>query len=407
MNIKKLVNLIAIFTLLFLIIGTLNAWTGPTEAPPGGNVDEPLNTSNQTQTKYGYLYFPKWFDSNNDGYYLDPDGNSWLNRLYSHDIRASIFYDVDNTSFYLDPNGTSVLNNIVIEEKIKSALTSNLDTEDTLVTKSYITSATTYNACAWYSGATCPVEEDIQTLLAGSNSSQVYCCGKTATSCEPYDWTTYDSYCTASCAGKECGTFTGTTMLKQRKRESNCLLSYREVANGSCSSGYCGRCRYPNNACSSTGQCFYDDSFTCFVADTQVTMSDGTYKNIQDVKIGEKVKGIEGAINTVVGYERPIIGNRVTYIINDKVEFTGDHPFLSTEGWKVADLDLYFTIPRNLDEDPTLMQKGDILLTENGPVEIKSLEINTSRSSSETVYDLKLDGNNTYMADGFEVHNCI
>jgi len=109
----------------------------------------------------------------------------------------------------------------------------------------------------------------------------------------------------------------------------------------------------------------------------------------------------------VVGYERPIIGNRVTYIINDKVEFTGDHPFLSTEGWKVADLDLYFTIPRNLDEDPTLMQKGDILLTENGPVEIKSLEINTSRSSSETVYDLKLDGNNTYMADGFEVHNCI
>ena len=401
MNIKKLVSLIAIFTLLFLIIGTLNAWTGPTEAPPGGNVDEPLNTSNQTQTKYGYLYFPKWFDSNNDGYYLDPDGNSWLNRLYSHDIRASIFYDVDNTSFYLDPNGTSVLNNIVIEEKIKSALTSNLDTEDTLVTKSYITSATTYNACAWYSGTTCPVEEDIQTLLAGYTSSQVYCCGKTAASCDPYDWTTYDSYCTAS---GSCGTVYGIRKLKQRKRESNCLLSYREIDGGSCSV-YFGQC--PSGYYCSGGSCLISPC-SCFVYNTQVTMADGTYKNIQDVKIGEKVKGLNSSINTVIGLDRPSIGSRGTFIVNNSVEMTGEHPMLSTDGIKVADLELFYEHKEshgryNNIEEPTKLEIGDILITDEGFIEVKSIVKSLIRPSNEIVYDLLVDGNHTYIADGFVV----
>ncbi len=90
--------------------GVVNAWTGPTSAPPAGNTDEPLNVSNRLQTKAGYFYVPRIYDANNDGYYVDPASNSWLYRLYSYDVRSSIFYDLDNTGYYVDPASTSVVN---------------------------------------------------------------------------------------------------------------------------------------------------------------------------------------------------------------------------------------------------------------------------------------------------------
>ncbi|MCK4386991.1 MAG: hypothetical protein KAV41_02835 [Candidatus Pacebacteria bacterium] len=107
----KIISLALILTTGFSIA---LAWTGPTAAPPGNNTDEPLNTSNNWQTKYGYLSLPKLIDSNDGqtGYYLDPGANSWLYRLYSYDIRSSIFYDQDNTDYYVDPASTSKLNRV-------------------------------------------------------------------------------------------------------------------------------------------------------------------------------------------------------------------------------------------------------------------------------------------------------
>jgi hypothetical protein len=145
---------------------------------------------------------------------------------------------------------------------------------------------------------------------------------------------------------------------------------------------------------------------TCFRAGQKVSMADGSLKNIEDVKIGEKVKGEVGATNTVLGYERPVIGSRKTYIINSKVEFTGDHPFLSKEGWKVADMNLFKAFPRTLPKEPTKLNIGDVLITESGEIVLETLEEKTDRPAEEMVYDLKLDGNNTYTVEGFIVHNC-
>ena len=149
------------------------------------------------------------------------------------------------------------------------------------------------------------------------------------------------------------------------------------------------------------------EGLTCFVAGTKVTMADGSLKNIEDVNIGEKVRGRNGVINTVMEYERPIVGSRSTYIINGKIEFTGDHPFLTKEGkWKVADVWLYYKFPRGSDINPTKLKVGDILVTKNGEEEVISLEELRTRPSEEVIYDLKLDGDNTYIANGFVVHNC-
>ncbi|MCF7836612.1 hypothetical protein K9N08_03155, partial [Candidatus Gracilibacteria bacterium] len=148
------------------------------------------------------------------------------------------------------------------------------------------------------------------------------------------------------------------------------------------------------------------ENYTCFVSGTKVSMADGSFRNIEDVKIGEKVIGKDNTINEVIGYERPTIGTRSTYLINDNVEFTGDHPFLSIDGWKVVDLGLYNAHPRGSEINPTKLAVGDILITDKGNVEVISIEVNNDRPEEEIVYDLKLNGNNTYTANGFVVHNC-
>lgn len=145
---------------LGLILQFAQAWTEPTQAPPGGNLAAPINTGSVNQYKnaglalygnahglyaqgpsygvYGYetdtgaygllgysgyggyfngptytnsySYSTIMYDSNNTGYYVDPNSNSWLYRLYSYDVRADILYDRNNTGYYLDPNSTSRLN---------------------------------------------------------------------------------------------------------------------------------------------------------------------------------------------------------------------------------------------------------------------------------------------------------
>ena len=54
---QKIVSLV--FSILVVCFGIgfyVFAWTGPTEAPPGGNVPAPLNTGKDAQTKLGPLF---------------------------------------------------------------------------------------------------------------------------------------------------------------------------------------------------------------------------------------------------------------------------------------------------------------------------------------------------------------
>ena len=108
-HLRKIILIVLIFGALFA-----SAWQGPTTTPPDGNVNTLLNTSNETQTKAGYLYFPKWFDSDDDEYYVDPDANSIFARIYANlDMRAPKFFDLDDSDYYVDPASTSRVNSIV------------------------------------------------------------------------------------------------------------------------------------------------------------------------------------------------------------------------------------------------------------------------------------------------------
>ncbi|MCF7910589.1 hypothetical protein K9L16_02875 [Candidatus Pacearchaeota archaeon] len=182
--------------------------------------------------------------------------------------------------------------------------------------------------------------------------------------------------------------------------------------------------------CSCSGSC---DTASCLVSGTQILMGDGSYKNIEDVQVGDLVKGPDNAINKVLALERPIIAERGTYIINDEIELTGDHPLLTTEGWKVPNLEQYIqsiNIPNEIMQEiiydisdeldlndfikevkhrleviPENLEIGDKIITKDGVQEVKTIAHSFERPRDEIVYEIALDGNKAYFANGYVVHN--
>jgi hypothetical protein len=149
---------------------------------------------------------------------------------------------------------------------------------------------------------------------------------------------------------------------------------------------------------------------SCFIAGTLVTMADGSKKSIEDVNIGDQVLGADGQINNVEEIILHDIKERSLYSFNGGSFFvTAEHPFMTEQGWKAIDPEL--TINLNADfvaehGKPNVLMVGDKLVLETG--EMMLLETIESRDRYPVkmpVYNLRVDGNSTYYADGYLVHN--
>ncbi|HCY20841.1 TPA: hypothetical protein DIC40_03150 [Patescibacteria group bacterium] len=69
---------------------------------------------------------------------------------------------------------------------------------------------------------------------------------------------------------------------------------------------------------------------TCFTSGTQVKTADGISKNIENIQIGDELLGQDDQINTVIAYDRPNLGERKLYSINNGPYFvTHEHPFMT------------------------------------------------------------------------------
>lgn len=142
----------------------------------------------------------------------------------------------------------------------------------------------------------------------------------------------------------------------------------------------------------------------CFVADTKVLMADGTEKYIQDVKLGDVLKGETGN-NKVIGFHQPKLGEEKLYSFNGGRYFvTAEHPFNTTDGWK--SLNPAKTAEEHLNITVTELKIGDTLITEKGKVKLKSIDSKSEKSDTQ-LYNFKLDGDHTYYADGYLVHNKV
>lgn len=140
---------------------------------------------------------------------------------------------------------------------------------------------------------------------------------------------------------------------------------------------------------------------SCFTADTKIDMVDGTTKNIQDVKIGDVLKG-EKTENTVLGFHRPELDGKLYSLNGGRYFVTEEHPFKTTDGWK--SINPKKTQTENIGITVTTLKVGDTLITDKENVLLKTIDGKNAKDTTP-LYNFFLTGDHTYYADGYLVHN--
>jgi hypothetical protein len=160
----------------------------------------------------------------------------------------------------------------------------------------------------------------------------------------------------------------------------------------------------------------------CFVGDTPVLLADGTTAPIAEIEEGAYVLGRDGAVNRVIGVETPRLGARALHAINGgPAFFTAEHPFLTATGW--AAVDTGAARGEGFDEELATLAPGSLLQRVVGAdaaipagsiatrarlrvVDVPVVRIDTAYAAPGTVvHNLLLEGDHTYVAGGWLVHN--
>ena len=213
------------------------------------------------------------------------------------------------------------------------------------------------------------------------------------------------------------GTICGITLCEACASDADCAGTFGFAVEFRCVSSIEGGC------CDQVASyCAYlCPPQSCFTGETLVAMADGTTKPIAMVERGDLVLGQTG-VNRVEAIERPLLGARRLYSLNGGAFFvTSEHPFQTDEGWKAVDP------AATAAENPLLvvgrLQVGDRLLAlvgatvpalaggGNGAVEPRFAALDLGSligmpaDPATPLYNLRLDGDHTYVANDLVVHN--
>lgn len=158
---------------------------------------------------------------------------------------------------------------------------------------------------------------------------------------------------------------------------------------------------------------------TCFAAGTEISLSNGDVKSIEDIIVGDSVLGwdgesIQSSIVTATDHRHTVdshadacksLGDEPSlYTINDtKIEFTPEHPFLTKEGWKSLVPDPNQE-PYVSEQEPKVLKVGDEINKDGEWIKIEDIRIVRS-DKDERVYNITVDELHSYIANGIIVHN--
>ncbi|MCU1448341.1 MAG: hypothetical protein JWP02_511 [Acidimicrobiales bacterium] len=181
-------------------------------------------------------------------------------------------------------------------------------------------------------------------------------------------------------------------------------------------------CSADSGSCPELWQSSYvGGTCSCFTGATVIAMADGSSKRISDVVLGDRVVGIYGQPNLVLEIERPVLGARALYALNGGDHFvTAEHPIMTTGGWKSIDPAATALEVPSLRVDA--LRTGDVVLHSRSAhstggdsgalltrLELEQLRLDRvtsiSADAATPLYNLRLDGDHTYVANGFVVHN--
>lgn len=145
----------------------------------------------------------------------------------------------------------------------------------------------------------------------------------------------------------------------------------------------------------------------CFVAGTQVTMADGTLKNIEDIKVGDKVATFDVKAKTTKASAIEQIANiehnnliKYTFASGTTITATDDHPFLLLgKGWASSNVEKSKNYVGF--ESIAKIEIGDTFITAKGSD--KLVEISNVTPTQQTYTITKLSEGTTFIANGFVV----
>lgn len=161
--------------------------------------------------------------------------------------------------------------------------------------------------------------------------------------------------------------------------------------------GSTASCAIDNIACGGGG------GGGCFTGQTKFLMADGTYKEVSELKVGDKVKGQTG-INTLERNDSFRVRSLLYRVNGSEAYVTANHPFYTKDGWKAVDYEL--ARKEHPGMEITELKVGDVLVDEKGnEVELKSLE--PEDHGWNTVYNPSFNGDHTYYAHGYLMHNIL
>jgi len=161
---------------------------------------------------------------------------------------------------------------------------------------------------------------------------------------------------------------------------------------------------------------------TCFVADTKITLSDGSYKFIQDIAVGDIVQSyVDGEIVhgnvTAVDHSHTVgdhaeackvLGDDTSvYYFNDydALKFTPEHPFLTKEGWKSLVPDPNQE-PYASSGEASKLEVGDFIFNTKDNEWIEVEVINQVSTPADTpVYNFTVEEYHNYIAGNIVAHN--
>ncbi len=159
----------------------------------------------------------------------------------------------------------------------------------------------------------------------------------------------------------------------------------------------------------------------CFTAGTHVLMADGTEHPINGIRPGDQVIGRTGGVNRVASMHIVPLGPHALFGINQQLPFfTDEHPFLTPDGWR--SLDRAATRQETPGLEVAELTAGDVLITAAAvsgettgapaltpAVSFGSLVLHeitrVEGNPADYVYNLILDGDHSYVANNFIVHN--
>ena len=205
------------------------------------------------------------------------------------------------------------------------------------------------------------------------------------------------SACTVEVSGQACA---------DPAVPSSCEPTYSYTCEGTTQNDTCPpNYHLTNNGCELNGT--NDPPPSCFPAGTGITMSDGSRKNIEDVRVGEQVMSQDEtgkrSSSTVQELMRPVSDNmcQVDFDKGESLKVTNSHPLYTDEGWKAISVE---AASRERESVPvTKLEVGDMMVGEAGdnPV-VKNI---TCWNETVQTYNLRVDNAHTYFAGGYLAHN--